>query len=384
MLSKTGKTILFGLALVFGQALGQSVLDAETPTSTLACGTPAPGTLAFYSLDGSTKDAWNGYDLSPEGLDPAYTSSNCSGKGSRAYAGMDSYADQGLWEGQSFNAAFADQSVYTIEGYFYTGGGKSDLELVSILSAPNSAYSFQRQEYLTWGQDEQGNWTLFWEDSCLSSSGTSLPEEAGGEEDSDIEAIEFPPMAPDTCYDVAVTYDQGSITVYLDGENLGSFTGGCPMPDFDGQGIIFGLGQLSGGASMDSWRVSTAVARTSFPTSDGAACGAPVQGPGGDFAPKGTATATPPGDHLFAVPNPAHNETSLNYTLSQPAQVSLCLSTISGDVVQSVDLGYQPSGAGCVRVSLEHLSPGVYIAVLVTDTGAGAKPAARFKLAVLR
>jgi hypothetical protein len=370
-----------------------------TPSPVPACGTFAAGTLAVYAFNGTLADPSNGNDLLPWGGTPTYNASNCSGTGTQQWAGIAGQPDEGLWEGSSFTAAFGGQTVYSIEGYFYTGAGTSQQELVSCLSGSTSGYSFDRQEYLTWDKDEQGVWSLFWEDSCLSGVGIPLPEEAGGENGDDIVAIEFPPMAAYTCYQVAVTYDNGTINVYLDGKNVGSFTGGCPTPAFDGESIAFGMGQLSNGAGMDDWRISAGVARTSFPTQDAPPClvqptASPtptVVQPGGNGQETGQGLGkshqpTPGiiGPQLFAAPNPCENWTTFFYQLGEPGQVSVQLYDLTGAPVDAISAGYQPEGKGSIRFPLQHLAPGIYAAALVCDSGHGARVVDRFKLAVLR
>ena len=86
---------------------------------------------------------------------------------------------------------------------------------------------------------------------------------------------------------------------------------------------------------------------------------------------------------LVAVPNPARNKVTLFYQLDVPARYTVMLVDITGKTVDTMEMGWQPSGIGSVQWDLGRYAAGVYWLVGRSDNGQGAHHTALFKLALL-
>src|SRR5690606_15011434 len=73
------------------------------------------------------------------------------------------------------------------------------------------------------------------------------------------------------------------------------------------------------------------------------------------------------GVHVYNYPNPAVDNTTINFELNQSANVTLRVSDISGKQIFTADLGQRNSGANTYMLSTENMSSGIYMYTLDVD-----------------
>ena len=73
------------------------------------------------------------------------------------------------------------------------------------------------------------------------------------------------------------------------------------------------------------------------------------------------------GPEFKVYPNPADDRTRVEFTLTSSSRVSIVMYDLSGNLIQTVDLGHLPSGKHNAGLNLGHLPSGTYI--LRMDTG---------------
>ncbi len=66
-------------------------------------------------------------------------------------------------------------------------------------------------------------------------------------------------------------------------------------------------------------------------------------------------------------PNPASGEAAVKVTLDKPANLTVTLSGMTGQVIKTLDKGQLPAGDQIIRISLEGIQPGVYVCTVYAD-----------------
>jgi hypothetical protein len=112
-------------------------------------------------------------------------------------------------------------------------------------------------------------------------------------------------------------------------------------------------------------------------------CGGPSQLSSARLDDKQTPSAVPtPGPSLLAGPNPAKDWVRVFYTLDQPGQARLRLSSLEGAGLQVIDLGSQAAGRGEWTLRLDGVASGIYLVDLEVNAGEGWVKKGTFKVAV--
>jgi hypothetical protein len=104
---------------------------------------------------------------------------------------------------------------------------------------------------------------------------------------------------------------------------------------------------------------------------------------GARLAAKSTAVV-PTTALLLIAPNPLVGQGLLRAGLPQAARARVLIADLNGRVVWAQDLGALDAGIQDLALDLSGKAPGIYLAVLESDSGEGWQAAARFKLALVR
>ena len=86
---------------------------------------------------------------------------------------------------------------------------------------------------------------------------------------------------------------------------------------------------------------------------------------------------------VLAAPNPAADKVQVAFRLRQAGHAKLLVMDLLGDTVRTVDLGVLPPGDALRPMETRGLASGLYVLILIRDSGDGPRPVAHFKLAVL-
>jgi hypothetical protein len=112
-------------------------------------------------------------------------------------------------------------------------------------------------------------------------------------------------------------------------------------------------------------------------------CGALCGGHAGKPKPLDSSLGMPEGKDLLVAPNPMSTHATVFFRLLQAAgRVRLTVADLQGNVVQSQVLGAQAAGVHKQELSLQGVSPGIYLIALESDEGFGYKARSVFKVAV--
>lgn len=155
----------------------------------------------------------------------------------------------------SFDTAFSNQSAWTIQGYYYTSNDPGAQAFFIYDSDGSEVYLIMFNEggglYNLVYQDYQGN-VLSWGDRSLPAN---------------------------TCYDIAISNgtpfngNNNNVSFYVDNVLFEQVHSTSNLNTATVTGFSFGSSGGGGGTgALDEWRVSTGVAYTNFPTTDGAVC----------------------------------------------------------------------------------------------------------------
>jgi hypothetical protein len=69
------------------------------------------------------------------------------------------------------------------------------------------------------------------------------------------------------------------------------------------------------------------------------------------------------------MPNPASTQTTISYSMKKPAKVVLTVTTMTGQVVESIDLGNRSFGRFSYVLNVEDYAPGMYMYSINDGTG---------------
>gem|GEM_PF-3985807 len=324
--------------------------------------------VAHYAFNGDFNDSVNGYNLTASGgTPPSFQTGNCSGTGTLEVVGNS--ANNYMIAPAGLDTALSNQTAFTVDGWFNTGSG--------TVGWPN----------------------LFYIGGSL---GVTLSYYQGTGQ-LHLNGAQVDGLSPNTCYHVVMSYNAGTIYIYVNGTEVWMQGGFAPSTGAVAavnmvQSMYNGVGN-GNPPTMDDWTISTGpqslcpwMTATSTYSPSATPTPTPTQTSGGlgpiasakDMSASRLRLKLGDGRSLVLAPNPASAQVVAYYFLEENQVAELEITNILGETVLSENLGSGQKGSGLRTLDLSRLASGVYIALLEEDNGGGMAKKAAFKFAIVK